>query len=97
MLRHLLEAAKGGHELASSPFVLGLHQEVKSLPQGLTSIFKASVVFLLGALAYHHVLNVLKLPNLHAVLRNITFTSRVQLHARSKGGEGPFCRTICSY
>ena len=87
MLSHLLEAAKGGHELASSPFVLGLHQEVKALSQGLTSIFKASTAFLLGALAYHHVLNVLQLPTLHAVLRNISSTSRVQLHVRRKAGE----------
>lgn len=41
VLSHLLEAAKGGHELASSPFVLGLHQEVAALPQGLTSIFQS--------------------------------------------------------
>ena len=46
VLSHLLEAAKGGHDLASSPFVLGLHQEVTPLSQGHTWILKASVAFL---------------------------------------------------
>ena len=36
VLAHLLEAAKlGGADLASSAFVLGLHQEVRSPPPSL--------------------------------------------------------------